>query len=112
MVVKTQSGSVNLKRVAGGRACVTMSSGGPDSSMRLGVLQCGGAEIDSGGSDIHIKQIASAPESKDPEGWSGEGMRVRCRARELTPGNCSAATSADSERRLLLCCHGCVLKAL
>lgn len=54
-----------------------MSNGGCNSRMHVGVLQCGSAEIDSGGSDIHIKQIATAPDSKDPDGWRGEGMQVR-----------------------------------
>lgn len=77
MNIRTKTGNVDLKRLAGGQAAVTVTDGGSHNEIRLGVLQCGSAEIDSGGGDVHIKQIAIAPDPKEPGGWSGSGMNVR-----------------------------------
>eukprot|EP00892_Ulva_mutabilis_P002051 jgi/Ulvmu1/11847/UM081_0005.1 len=66
MAVRTRSGSIDLKRVAGGTARVTIAEGSKHSHLQLGVLQCVSAYIDSGGSDVAIKQIAAVPDLQAP----------------------------------------------
>lgn len=85
MAVESCSGDVDLKRVAGGRARVTISDGGGHCQLRIGVLQCVNATIDSGGSDIIIKQIAAVPDMQDSgndDGPAAAGVHVRLPAQK------------------------------